>query len=80
MLPCLDLYLGLSNAENLSATYGAYTLSRRPAILHGNASGILYFSFGPAFDAVRLHCSLLSCLAYLEYEIRPIHGYLSIGS
>jgi len=45
----------LSYSEHLSPTYGAYTLSRRFAILHSYGLSILHFPFGTTLHTVCLH-------------------------
>ena len=47
--------LTFSDAEHLSAIYGADSLSCRFTIFHGDAFGILHFPFGAALNTIGLH-------------------------
>ena len=50
-----NICLTLPYSEHLGATCGAYTLSRRLAILHSYGFSIFHFSLGPALYTVGLH-------------------------
>ena len=52
--------LALPDSKHLGSAYGAHTLGRWPAILHGYAFSILHFPLGTAFHAISCcHNSLL---------------------
>ena len=54
-------YLALAEYEYLRATTRAYALSRRLAILHGDAFGVFHFLLGTALHAISLHIQASSC-------------------
>ncbi len=56
--------LALSDSEHFSAACGAYTLSRRFAILHSYGLGVLHFPLGTAFHTVSLHVGTSFFLMY----------------
>ena len=47
--------LALTYSEHLGTACGAYTLSCRLTILHGDGLGILHLPLRPALDTIRLH-------------------------
>ena len=50
-----NLVLALTDSEHLGTATGTNPLRCRPAVLHGNALGILHFPLCPALNAVCLH-------------------------
>jgi len=58
--------LGLADSEHFRATGRADALSRRLAVLHGDAFGILYFLLGLALHAVCLH--QMTSFFHIYYE------------
>ena len=67
--------LALSYSEHLGSAYWAYTLSCRPTILHGYASGVPHFSLSTAFDTIGLHWST----SFLIRKNKLLLPLLSIG-
>jgi hypothetical protein len=48
-------YLALTDSEHLGAAYRTCSLGRRPAVLHGDTSGILYLPLSSALNTISLH-------------------------
>ena len=68
LTPILSV-LCLPYSEHLCATGGAYTLSSRLPILHGDRLGVFHLLLGAAFHTIRLH-KFTSTFRFTMYD-RP---------
>jgi len=69
------LALALPYPEHLSPTYGAYTLSCRPPILHSYGFGVLHFPFGTAPETICLHRSTSFSTMKVNYSSHNVNSY-----
>ena len=51
----IEIGLSFPNSEHFGAAVGAYTLSCRFAILHGDLSGVFHLPLGAALHTICLH-------------------------